>query len=483
MINRFIKFFVLIALVLSSEITIASSVKPEGFAQVVKPLIPAVVNISTVLKEKKRSITPRAGIPEGSPLFEEFNQLFEMFKNSPYGSDEFSDSSKGVSLGSGFIISADGYIVTGNHVINAASEITVKLNDGSQHKAKLIGVDEKTDLALLKIEAKKELPFVKFGDSDKAQVGDWIIAIGNPFGLGGTVTSGIISANGRDINLGGVVDNFIQTDAAINKGNSGGPMFNIDGEVIGVNLAIYSPSGDNIGIGFAVPSSVVKNVIEQIKKSGKVYRGKLGVKIQAITSDIAESLSMHEDEGVLIAEVEPGSPAEKSGLKFGDVVISFNGKKIDKFTKLPRLVAESPIGKEVEFEVKRGKDILKLKATLIESKDDKETEELAQENELKEFDSSVVEGASFAKITPRLKGKYGLPENLEGFIILKTEKNSVWSKRKFFPGDIVTSIGGKKLENINDLRAAIKESKASNKPILLLVIREGRSQFLTMSFK
>jgi serine protease Do len=319
---------------------------PESFADLAEKLLPSVVNISTTQLTKKQGRgleVPQ--FPPGSPFEEFFRDFFD--RNRPD-----SQPRKSTALGSGFIVDPAGYVVTNYHVIENAEEITVILQDDTNLKAKIIGRDTKTDLALLKVEPTKPLPAVKWGDSDKSRVGDWVVAIGNPFGLGGTVTAGIISARKRNINSGDY-DSFLQTDASINRGNSGGPMFNLKGEVIGVNTAIFSPSGGSIGIGFAIPARQASLIVNQLRKYGRTRRGWLGVRIQTVTDQIAESLELEGAGGALVAGVTKDGPAEAAGLKAGDVVLSFDGRKVKQMRELPRIVAETPIEKEVKLKVWR----------------------------------------------------------------------------------------------------------------------------------
>ena len=312
---------------------------PESFADLAERLLPTVVNIATT-----QVVETRRG--------EEFEEFFKEFFERRGGQPPPQEKRRASALGSGFIIDASGYIVTNHHVIKDADEITVRLHDDTLLKAELIGSDEKTDLALLKVEFDKPLPATTWGRSEKTRIGDWVIAIGNPFGLGGTVTAGIVSARQRDINS-GPYDDFIQTDAAINRGNSGGPMFNLDGEVIGVNTAIFSPSGGSIGIGFAIPSDLAKNVVMQLRQFGEVRRGWLGVRIQTVTEELAEGLRLGKPRGALVASVTEDGPAEKGGILGGDVILEFDGRTVPDMRKLPRMVAETPIGQDVEVVVWR----------------------------------------------------------------------------------------------------------------------------------
>ena len=343
-----------VALVLPALSTPAPARGPETIADVAERVIDAVVNISTSQSVESRAV-PMPQLPPGSP-FEEFFE--EFFKNRRGGEGQGPNRSprRVSSLGSGFVIDSSGIVVTNNHVISEADDITVIFNDGSRLKAEVIGRDQKTDLAVLRVKTDKPLKAVKFADSDKVRLGEWVIAIGNPFSLGGSVTAGIVSARNRDINS-GPYDNYIQTDASINRGNSGGPLFNLDGDVIGVNTAIISPSGGSIGIGFAVPSKTAMAVIDQLREHKEVRRGWLGVKIQQVTDEIAESLNIRPARGALVAGVDDKGPAKPAGIEAGDVIIKFDGKDVKEMRDLPRIVADTPVGKDVEvLIVRKGKE-------------------------------------------------------------------------------------------------------------------------------
>ncbi|HLY47549.1 MAG TPA: Do family serine endopeptidase, partial [Stellaceae bacterium] len=327
---------------------------PDGFADLAEKLLPSVVNISTTQTVKPESQSEKSPghseLPQGSPFEEFFKDFFD--HNGQPGERPQLRPRKATSLGSGFIIDASGYIVTNNHVITDADQITVILHDDTNLKAEVVGRDTKTDVAVLKVKTEKPLPVAAWGDSDKSRVGDWVLAIGNPFGLGGSVTAGILSARQRDINS-GPYDDFLQTDAAINRGNSGGPMFNMDGQVIGINTAIYSPNGGSVGIGFAVPSNVANKVVAALEEHGKVERGWLGVQIQPVTPAIASSLGLKTDHGALVAVVTAGSPSAAAGLKQGDVILAFNGEDITKLRDLPHDVAGSNPGTNATLTVWR----------------------------------------------------------------------------------------------------------------------------------
>src|SRR5579863_7810123 len=334
-----------------------------SFAPLVKKVMPAVVNISATLKQDavpsddsdsdQDQSGPDAGpgpfrnFPQ-SPFDEMLRRFFEQ-QGRPMPREH---AERTVALGSGFIIDPSGFVVTNNHVVQNADKVTVIFQDDSQHPAKVVGRDNKTDLALLKIDAPKPLPYVSWGDSSSEEVGDWVLAVGNPFGLGGSVSPGFVSARGRDIHA-GPYDDFLQIDASINRGNSGGPTFNLDGQVVGINTAIYSPNGGSVGIGFAIPSSLAKPVIDQLRDHGKVERGWLGVQIQQVTPEIAKSLGLPKDQGALVADVTPSGPAAKAGFKQGDVILSFNGKEIDKVRDLPIVVAETKVGDVAQVHVWR----------------------------------------------------------------------------------------------------------------------------------
>lgn len=469
-------FSILFSFLLLSHSAYAAGV-PEGFADLSAKLIPAVVNISTTLKTPKEEApkeAPMQQLPQGHPL-EEFN---EFFKNFMPPNPEDRDV---MSLGSGFIIDASGIIITNNHVIADAEEITVSLDDNSQYKAKLIGKDVKTDLAVLKIDAGKPLPFVSFGDSDSVRVGDWILAIGNPYGLGGTVTAGIISARARDINA-GPFDDFLQTDAAINRGNSGGPMFNMKGEVIGINTAIFSPTGGSVGIGFAVPSALAQPITTKLRDGKKIERGWLGVKIQMVTPEIAESIGLKEAKGALVVGVTPKSPAEKAKIQSGDVVVRFAGKEIDTMRKLPRVVADTPIGKEADIEVFRSGSIKKMRVTvgkMDESEEKKITED--KEPDMPVRVGEKLMGMQLAPLSNDLRTEFGVEANVQGVLILEVAEESQAQKKGIEPGDVIVEAGQKPVKSISDLKTAIAYVKdMKRKSVLLYLMRDGETLFMAL---
>ncbi|MEZ2127112.1 MULTISPECIES: Do family serine endopeptidase [unclassified Sinorhizobium] len=356
---------------------------PASVADLAAGLLDAVVNISTSQKVKDdEGNGPAPRIPEGSPFQEFFDDFFK-------GQREGRSNHNVNSLGSGFVIDSSGYIVTNNHVIEGADDIEAIFPNGMRLKAKLVGTDTKTDLSVLKVEPKQPLKAVKFGDSSVMRIGDWVMAVGNPFGLGGTVTVGIISARGRNINA-GPYDNFIQTDAAINKGNSGGPLFNMKGEVIGINTAIISPSGGSIGIGFSVPAELAENVVKQLMEFGETRRGWLGVRIQPVTDDVADSLGLDTARGALVAGVIKGGPVDNGSIKPGDVILKFDGKAVNEMRDLPRVVAESPVGKEVDVVLLRDGKEITVKATLGRLEDNDQAAEGSQDESSPDDGGDVI---------------------------------------------------------------------------------------------
>jgi serine protease Do len=445
---------------------------PASFADLAAKVSPAVVNISTTQTVHTR--TPDVpDLPPGSP-FEEF---FKDFFDHQGGQER---DRKMQSLGSGFIISADGVIVTNNHVVDDADEIVVKTQDGTEYKAKLLGKDKPTDLAVLKIDSSKPLPYVEFGNSDNARVGDWVMAIGNPYGLGGTVTVGIVSARSRQIEM-GPYDDFIQTDAAINRGNSGGPLLTLDGKVVGINSAIYSPTGGSIGIGFSIPSDQARPIIEQLEKGGKVMRGWLGVSLQPMTKEIAESLGLKDDKGALVAGVVDGDPAQKGGIRSGDVILSFNTKPVKDASDLSRIVADTAIGKSVDVVVWRGGKERTLSVNLVERQEDKvaATENPSKPTPTPSEDHQTVAGMELSALTPDLRKSFDIGDDVEGVIVTNVENSSDAADKGVTPGVVITQIGqdeatGKVTtpQQVQDKIDALK--KDDQKFVLLRVYVQGR---------
>ncbi|MFD0987709.1 Do family serine endopeptidase [Methyloligella solikamskensis] len=445
---------------------------PESVADISEGLQETVVNISTTqtvkgIQEQAPQATPS---PEGSP-FEEF---FDDFFDTPDGEGMPRRVS---SLGSGFVYDSSGLIVTNNHVIEGADEIVVNFTDGRKLKVtEILGHDPKTDLALLKVEPEKPLKAVTFGDSAKMRVGDWVMAIGNPFGLGGTLTLGIISATKRDINA-GPYDDFIQTDAAINRGNSGGPLFNMEGEVIGVNTAIISPTGGSIGIGFAVPSNSALTIIEQLKEYGETRRGWLGVHVQRVTEEIAESLGMEDSTGALVAKVMPGSPAEVAGIKSGDVILKFDGEDVDTMRSLPRLVAATTIGKTVTLSLLRKREPMEIEVTVGRLPESEEVEDLSEPTEeTVEPERERVLGLAIAPLTSQLRDEYGIDNAIDGVIILEVEPGSQAEEKDVKVGDVIVEVTQETVNSPQEVLSRVDAVKKSGRKSVLLLISDGHGE-------
>ncbi len=462
---------------------------PEGIADVAEQVIDAVVNVST-----KQSVDLSSGampqLPPGSP-FEEFFE--EFFKNrrgqgGQNGQNGQAPAPRRVnSLGSGFIIDTSGLVVTNNHVIADADEVNVILNDGTTLKADVLGRDQKTDLALLKVTPTKPLKAVKFGDSDKLRLGEWVIAIGNPFSLGGTVTAGIVSARNRDIQS-GPYDNYIQTDAAINRGNSGGPLFNLNGEVIGVNTAIISPSGGSIGIGFAVPSKTVVPVVDQLREFKEVRRGWLGVRIQQVSDEIAESLSIKPARGALIAGIDDKGPAKPAGIEPGDVVVKFDGKDIKEMRDLPKIVADTPVGKDVEVVIiRKGKEEKKT-VKLGRLEDEKKQAALDPKKDTTPDAKPVVKkalGLDLANLTDDLRKKHNIKDKVKGVLITGVDPNSPASEKRLAPGMVIAEIQQQPVTSAAELQQRIEKLKKDGKKaaVLLVVTPDGDPSFVALSLQ
>ncbi len=456
---------------------------PQSFADLVDKLLPTVVNIATTqnLPQQGPRLRDMPQLPPGSP----FEELFKEFFNNRGEQQQ----RRGTSLGSGFIVDGEGYIVTNNHVIQGAEDITVILRDDTQLKAKLVGSDSRVDLAVLKVEPpnKKPLPAVKFGDSDKARVGDWVIAIGNPFGLGHSVTAGIISARGRALSNESL-DDYLQTDAAINKGNSGGPLFNSDGEVIGVNTAIYSPSGTNAGLAFSIPSNLVKQVAEQLREFGRVRRGWIGVSYQSVTDDIADSFGLDHARGVLVANVVADGPAAKAGLKRNDIIVSFAGQDVADIRRFPRLVANSRVGSTVDVVVwRQGKDqTLKLKIAEQEEPEKQNASAQGSPKRPAEPDHAVTStieqlGLTLQKMSDQLREKYGLSDSAKGVVITKVTPNTPAAEKQLQAGDLILEVDQKAVTTPQEVSEIVAKLQAQKKrSVLLFVERQGDPRFAAL---
>jgi serine protease Do len=378
-------------------------------------------------------------------------------------------------MGSGFVIDASGLIVTNNHVIDGAETIEARFTDGTILKAELVGKDSKTDLAVLRVKPTQPLLTVPFGDSDKVRVGDWVIAIGNPFGLGGSVSVGIVSARNRDINA-GPYDDFLQTDAAINKGNSGGPLFNMAGEVIGVNTAIFSPSGGSVGIGFSVPSATAKGVVQQLAQFGETRRGWLGVRIQAVTEDLVESLGLDKPRGALVADVTQSGPAEAAGIQAGDVIVEFNGHPVREMKDLPRIVADTPIGEKVPVKVLRKGQEVTVTAE-VGRLEDGEKLASAQASSGEQNNSAVeVLGMMLSPLTDELRKQYNVDADVKGAVVTSVSSDSPAAEKRIEPGDVITEAGEKVVQAPVDVSRRVEEIKKDNKTTILLLVAKGGKQ-------
>ncbi len=442
-------------------------------------LLPAVVEITIEAGNGNPTVpgaAPEApGGEQGQPSPEDpdnpFKDFFEDFLRRGPGQQQ----QPMTSMGSGFVIDPSGVIVTNNHVVEGAETIEVRFNDDTVLKAELVGRDPKTDLAVIRVKPEKPLPVVSFGDSDKLRIGEWVMAIGNPFGLGGSVSLGIVSARNRDINA-GPYDDFIQTDAAINKGNSGGPLFNLRGEVMGINTAIFSPSGGSVGIGFSVPANTAKNVISQLIQFGETRRGWLGVSIQSVTDDIAESMNLGKAQGALVANVTPSGPAEKAGIQPGDLIVEFNGRPVNSMRDLPKIVAETPIGSKVPVKLLRKGEEVSVMAEVGRLEDSEKLAEAATpEGQPAKPAPAVVTvlGMTVSSMTDDLRAKYGIDKDINGAVITEVAQDGPAAGKRLEPGDVITEAGEQQVQGAADISARIEEAKKANRNSLLLLVAKG----------
>jgi len=455
-------------------------------ADLAERLLPSVVEISVQSKSEVSGPTLQMpDLPDNSPFKDFFDEFLK--KQRPGGSPEPQDRSVS-SMGSGFVIDASGLIVTNNHVVEGASVIEVHFQDSTILKAELVGRDPKTDLAVLRVKSELPLPVVAFGDSDTLRIGEWVVAIGNPFGLGGSVSLGIVSARNRDINA-GPYDDFIQTDAAINKGNSGGPLFNLKGEVVGINTAIFSPTGGSVGIGFSVPANTAKGVVDQLVKFGETRRGWFGVKIQSVTDDIAESMAMGKARGALIADVTKTGPAEKAGIEPGDVVIEFNGKAVNAMRDLPRIVADTEIGKKVPIKIFRKGKELQLMAEVGRLEDGEKV--VAQQDSGSGGAPApavfTALGMTVSSMTDELRQKHKIDADIKGAVVTEVTADSLAADKRLEPGDVITEAGEKAVTGAADVSTSIAEAeKAGKSSVLLLVSKGGKKaemRFIALKLK
>ena len=454
---------------------VATARGPESVAPIAEPLMSAVVNISTSQTIKGVQGTPLPKTQKGSPFEEFFDEYFSQKKEKPNATPD----KKASSLGSGFVIDPSGLIVTNNHVIEGADEIMVGFQDGSRLKVeRVIGRDSKADLALLKVNPKQPLPFVKWGVSENMRVGDWVMAIGNPFGLGGTLTVGVVSAKHRDINS-GPFDDYLQTDAAINKGNSGGPLFNMQGEVVGVNTAIISGApGGSSGIGFSIPSDVAALIIDQLRVHGEVRRGWLGVRLQSLTDELAEGLDLPDTKGALIAGIASDSPAAKAGILQKDLITRYDGKLVPTSRALARMIAQTPVDKNVEIEVTRkGKRVLLAAKVgrLVEAEDaEPKTEATATKPEAA---TRTLLGLTLAPLTEELRQRFGIDKKVRGVVILEVDPQSVAAQRQIRAGDVVVEVAQEAVAALDQLDKRIEAIRQTGRSVVLLGIADPKGDF------
>jgi serine protease Do len=460
-----VAFVMLVAQALSAQ------ARPDSLADLADEISPAVVNITTSTVVAGQA-GPNPIVPEGSP----FEDFFREFQDRNRDGNRARRSS---ALGSGFVISEDGYIVTNNHVIEKADEIVIEFFSGEERKAVVVGTDPNTDIALLKVDAEKPLDFVSFGDSDAARVGDWVMAMGNPLGQGFSVSAGIVSARNRS--LSGSYDDYIQTDAAINRGNSGGPLFNMDGEVIGVNTAILSPNGGSIGIGFSMASNVVTKVVDQLKEYGETRRGWLGVRIQDVTDDVADALGLEKTAGALVTDV-PDGPAKEGGVIQGDVIVSFDGVEVSDTRSLVRQVGNTAVGKTVRVMVFRDGKTQSLKVTLGRREEAQAVPAAQPAPEVAEPEELL--GLTLSPLTETMRGELQLSPSAVGLVVMDVDETSEAYEKGLRSGDLLTEAGQQKLESISDLKDRVADAKeAGRKSLLLLIRRGGEPRFVALSIQ
>ncbi len=451
---------------MSAGTSLAASAGPESVADIAERLTPAVVNISTSQVERDQEAVPMPELPPGSPFREFFE---EFFNRQERGGTPQQRPRRVSSLGSGFVIDPQGIIVTNNHVIEQADEVEVNFADGSKLPAEVVGRDQKTDLAVLRVKPPQPLAYVEFGNSDAIRVGDWVMAIGNPFGLGGSVTLGIVSARNRNINS-GPYDDFIQTDAAINRGNSGGPLFDMDGTVVGINTAIISPTGGSIGIGFAIPTAIAKNVIDQLIEFGVTKRGWLGVRIQSVGEDIAESLGLDRPRGALVADVTPTGPAEVSGIRPGDVVVRFDGRDVQEMRDLPRIVADTPVGKSVIVEIMRDGRMEEVQVE-IGRLEEGEVIAAGQADGDTEAERTLL-GMTLAPLSDDLRQRFNIPSGAAGAVVTEVDPDGPAAEKNIEAGDVISEAGEREVTGPGDIEGRVRELQQEGRGSILLLVRK-----------
>ena len=459
------------AVSIANKKTINDYAPRTGFADLIEGVSPAVVHVSIIGTPKANPFQQEFNFPPGSP-FEDF------FKRYRQPETEQKQKKRPLGIGSGFLISADGYMITNNHVIDGGEEIKITLANGDEYDGKLIGSDKKTDLAVVKIESDKDFPFVEWGNDKQSRIGDWVLAIGHPFGLNGgaSASTGIISARGRDIRS-GPYDDYLQVDAAINRGNSGGPLFNLDGDVIGVNTAIYSPNGGSVGIGFAIPANLARSVTKQLIDNGSVERGLIGVQIQQITDELMEGFSRKNKNGALVTSVIPDKPAEKAGLQAGDIILSFDGKPIKEMRDLPRIVADTKVGAKVPIQVWR--DGKKVKKSIKVAKFDDEELAKASESEEKIDPEEGEIGAVLKTVDEDVRAQLNINDNINGVVIERVSRDGLAGANGLIAGDIIQKVGKKRIKNPTDVDVAIANAKKNKVgTIVMLIYRDNGVSFV-----
>ncbi len=463
-----------LALVLAQTLATNAREIPGSFADLAESVSPAVVNITTSTNVATPG-GPAPIVPEGSPLEDFFRDFME--RQQQDGRPEQRRQRRSNALGSGFVISEDGYIVTNNHVIEQADEILIEFFSGEELEATVVGTDPNTDIALLKVDSDEPLPFVPFADSDTARVGDWVMAVGNPLGQGFSVSAGIVSARNRA--LSGSYDDYIQTDAAINRGNSGGPLFNMDGEVIGVNTAILSPNGGSIGIGFSMAANVVTNVVDQLQEFGETRRGWLGVRIQDVTEDVAEALGLASAEGALVTDVPPG-PSAEAGIEAGDVIVTFDGSEVEDTRELVRIVGNTEVGKAVRVVVFREGTTQTLLVTLGRREEAERTFPASAPAD--EPIEEEIMGLTVSELTAEMAEQLGVADGTAGLVVTDIDETSEAFEKGLRAGDVITEAGQNKISSPADFEAQIEAAKeAGRKSLLLLVRRDGEPRFVALS--
>jgi serine protease Do len=454
-------------------------VPTSDFVELAPRLIETVVNITATIAAPAPNGQQGSPFPPGTP-FEDFFRDF--FGDRDRDGEGAPPRQRGQAVGSGFIIDAEGYIVTNNHVVEDATSVTVTLYDETEYEAEIVGRDPRTDLALLKIDGRSDLPTARWGDSEQARIAEPVLAIGNPFGLGGSATLGIISALARDLGI-GPYDEFLQTDASINRGNSGGPLFNSRGEVIGVATAIFSPSGGNIGLGFATPSAIARSVVDDLRETGEVSRGWIGVAIQPVNEDLASGLGLDEPRGVVVADVTDGAPADQAGIEVGDVMLEFGGETIDEQSRLPRLVADTEIGSTVPVTVWRDGEEVSLEITVGDLSRAPGTADAGtdQQPEPQDTDAQGGLGLQLSPLDSQARDRLGLGGDVTGVLVAGVEPNSVAAERGLQTGDVILRVGREEVDQPEDVVNAVSAAQErGDETVLMLIRREQASRFIAL---